>query len=69
MVSVNTNIASLQAQSALGGTQGEYENAIKYLNKYNKFKYYNSKILSDSIPCSFYFLKKMEDNPFQHILF
>ena len=33
---------------------------IKYLNKYNKFKYYNSKILSDSIPCSFYFLKKIE---------
>ena len=33
---------------------------IKYPNKYNKFKYYNSKFLSDPIPCSFYFLKKIE---------
>ena len=33
---------------------------IKYPNKYNKFKYYNSKSSSDPIPCSFYFLKKIE---------
>ena len=33
---------------------------IKYPNKYNKFKYYNSKFSSDPIPCSFYFLKKIE---------
>ena len=33
---------------------------IKYPDKYNKFKYYNSKFLSDPIPCSFYFLKKIE---------
>ena len=33
---------------------------IKYPNKYNKFKYHNSKFLSDPIPCSFYFLKKIE---------
>ena len=32
MVSVNTNIASLQAQSALKGTQGEYENAMLRLS-------------------------------------
>ena len=34
--------------------------SIKYPNKYNKFKYYNSKSSSDPIPCSFYFLKKIE---------
>ena len=33
---------------------------IKYPNKYNKFKYSNSKFLSDPIPCPFYFLKKIE---------
>jgi len=32
MVSVNTNIASLQAQSALNGTQGEYETAMQRLS-------------------------------------
>ena len=33
---------------------------IKYPNKYNKFKYSSNNILSDSIPCPFYFLKKIE---------
>ena len=33
---------------------------IKYPNKYNKFKYSNSKFLANSIPCPFYFLKKIE---------
>jgi Flagellin and related hook-associated proteins len=32
MVSVNTNIASLQAQNSLRGTQGEYENAMLRLS-------------------------------------
>ena len=32
MVSVNTNIASLQAQSALKSTQGDYENAMLRLS-------------------------------------
>ena len=33
---------------------------VKYPNKYNKFKYSNNNFLSDSIPCPFYFLKKIE---------
>ena len=33
---------------------------INHPNKYNKFKYSNSKFLSDPIPCPFYFLKKIE---------
>ncbi|WP_415320948.1 hypothetical protein ABXT63_00370 [Candidatus Pelagibacter sp. Uisw_092] len=32
---------------------------IKYNNKFNKFKYLNSDFLSDSIPCSYFFLKKI----------
>lgn len=31
-----------------------------YNNKYNKFKYLDSNFLSDSIPCPYYFLKKIE---------
>ena len=45
---------------------------IKYPNKYNKFKYSSNNILSDSIPCPFYFLKKIEkflkNKKIQHIL-
>ena len=32
MVSVNTNIASLNAQKSLSGTQGEYENSMLRLS-------------------------------------
>ena len=34
---------------------------LKYQNQYNKFKYLKSKFLSDSIPCPFFFLKKIEN--------
>jgi hypothetical protein len=32
---------------------------VKYNNNFNKFKYLNSNFLSDSIPCSYFFLKKI----------
>jgi hypothetical protein len=38
----------------------EFYYFIKYQNKCNNFKYSNSKSLSDSIPCSFFFLQKIE---------
>lgn len=34
---------------------------LKYNNKFNKFKYLNSDFLSDSIPCSYFFLKKIRN--------
>ena len=33
---------------------------FKYNNNFNKFKYLNSNFLSDSIPCSYFFLKKIK---------
>ena len=33
---------------------------FKYNNAFNKFKYLNSNFLSDSIPCSYFFLKKIK---------
>ena len=33
---------------------------IKYDKKFNQFKYLKSNIFSDSIPCSFFFLKKLK---------
>ena len=38
----------------------EFYYYIRFQNKYNNFKYLNSQFLSDSIPCSFFFLKKIE---------
>ena len=32
----------------------------RYNNAFNKFKYLNSNFLSDSIPCSYFFLKKIK---------
>lgn len=34
---------------------------FKYNNNFNKFKYLNSNFLSDSIPCSYFFLKKIKN--------
>ena len=34
---------------------------IFYNKNYNKFKYLDSNFLSDSIPCPYFFLKKIED--------
>ncbi len=42
--------------------------SIKYSNKYNKFKYHNSKSLSDPIPCSFYFLNLMTQYIFPYLV-
>jgi len=33
---------------------------LKFNNNFNKFKYLNSDFLSDSIPCSYFFLKKIK---------
>ena len=33
---------------------------LKYNGNFNKFKYINSNFLSDSIPCSYFFLKKIK---------
>ena len=33
---------------------------LKYNGSFNKFKYLNSNFLSDSIPCSYFFLKKIK---------
>ena len=33
----------------------------RYNNAFNKFKYLNSNFLSDSIPCSYFFLKKIKN--------
>ena len=34
---------------------------IRYNSMFNKFKYLNSDFLSDSIPCSYFFLKKIKN--------
>ena len=34
---------------------------LKFDKKFNKFKYFNDKYLSDSIPCSYYLLKKINN--------
>ena len=34
---------------------------IRYNSTFNKFKYLNSNFFSDSIPCSYFFLKKIKN--------